>query len=72
MPKKEYRHTEYARAAKKRSKEKVLRVRFELNVSQTEMARELDPEAYGATSIHTLAKKIFLEHFENNKKEEIG
>jgi len=62
MPKKEYRHTDYAKRAKKKAKRKVLRVTFELNLVQTELANELDPEAYGATSVHTLAKKLFLQH----------
>jgi len=66
MPRKEYRHTEYAKRAKKRAKSKVLRLTFELNLAQTELAKELDPEIHGATSLHTLAKKLFLEHMEKN------
>jgi len=64
MPRKEYRHTEYARIARKRSKAKVLRISFELNLSQTGLAKRLDPEEHGATSIHTLAKKVFLQHLD--------
>ena len=66
MPKKEYRHTDYAKRAKKKRKAKILRLSFELNLSQTELAKELDPEAYGATSVHTLVKKLFLEYMEKN------
>jgi len=62
MPKKQYRHTDYAKRAKKKAKSKVLRLTFELNVAQSELAKELDPEVYGATSLHTLAKKLFLQH----------
>jgi len=69
MPKKEYRHTDYAKRAKKKAKEKVLRVSFELNIAQTEMAKELDPETHGATSVHTLAKKLFLEHLDEGDLE---
>jgi len=64
MPKKEYRQTEYAKLAKKRAKSKVMQVRFELNIPQTEKAEQINPEVYGVTSIHTLAKKLFLEHME--------
>jgi len=66
MPKKQYRHTDYAKRAKKKRKAKILRLSFELNLSQTEMAKELDLEACGATSVHTLAKKLFLEQMEEN------
>jgi len=67
MPKKEYRQTEYAKLAKKKAKSKVIQVRFELNIPQTKKAEQLDLESYGVTSIHTLAKKLFLEHM--NKKQ---
>jgi len=66
MPKKEYRHTDYAIRAKKKAKRKILRVTFELNLAQTELAKELDTEAYGATSVHTLAKKLFLQHMDES------
>jgi len=69
MPKKEYRHTDYAKRAKKKAKKKILRVSFELNLPQTEMAKELDTEAHGATSVHTLAKKLFLQHLEESDAE---
>ena len=64
MPNKQYRQTDYAKRAKKKAKAKVLRIAFELNLAQTELAKEIDPENFGATSIHTLAKKWFLEHME--------
>jgi len=67
MPKKEYRHAEYAKRAKKKAKSKVMRVSFELNLSQTEMAKELDPEVHGVSSVHTLAKKLFLEHLKEEE-----
>jgi len=74
MPKKEYRHTEYAKAAKKRARAKLVRVGFELNTPQTAMAKNFDPTAHGATSLHTLAKKLFLayleEHSVDNPQEE--
>jgi len=62
MPKKEYRHTDYAKRAKKKARRRVLRITFELNLSQTEIAKGLNPGSHGATSINTLAKKLFLEH----------
>ena len=66
MPLKKYRDTDYARAAKRRAKKKVLQVTFELNMAQSEMAKKLDPEDYDATSIHTLAKKLFLDYLEES------
>jgi len=66
MPKKQYRQTEYAKRAKKKAKSKVLRLTFELNLAQSELAKELDPEVHGATSLHTLAKKLFLQHMEES------
>lgn len=66
MPKKEYRHTEYAKAAKRRARAKLVRVGFELNIPQTEMAKNFDPTAHGATSLHTLAKKLFLAYLEEH------
>jgi len=66
MPQKKYRHTEYVKRAKERRRAKVLRLSFELNLAQTELAKELDPEVYGATSLNTLAKKLFLEHMEQS------
>jgi len=56
--------TEQRKVSRKRAK--VLRPTFELNLVQTEMAKALDPEAYGATSLNTLAKKLFLEYMEEN------
>jgi len=64
MPKKEYRHTDYAKRARKKAKTKVLRLTFELNLAQTELAKELDPGQYGVASLNILAKKLFLEHME--------
>ena len=64
MPKKQYRHTDYAQRAKKKAKSKVIRVAFELNIPQTKQAREIDPLEHGAKSVHTLAKKLFLEYME--------
>ena len=66
MPKKQYRHTEYAKAAKKRMKKKILQIRFELNLTQTEMAKELDLGAHEVESINRLAKKLFLECLEKS------
>ncbi|MCL1989298.1 MAG: hypothetical protein FWG67_00245 [Defluviitaleaceae bacterium] len=70
MPKKEYRHTEYAKAAKKRARAKIVRVGFELNIPQTEMAKKFDVEAHGATSIHTLAKKLLLAYLEEHRTDQ--
>jgi len=69
MPKKQYRHTEYAKAAKKRARAKLCRVGFELNVPQTEMAKKFNVEAHGATSLHTLAKKLLLQYLEEHKND---
>jgi len=66
MPKKQYRQTDYAKRARKKRKAKILKLSFQLNLSQTEMAKELDLEAHGVTSFHTLAKKLFLEQMEEN------
>jgi len=59
-------HTKPSAAAKSRVRSKTLRPTFELNIPQTEMAKTLVPEAYGATSLNTLAKKLFLEFIEKN------
>ena len=66
MPKKQYRHTEYAKAAKRRARAKLIRVGFELNMPQTAMAKNFDPTAHGATSLHTLAKKLLLAYMEEH------
>lgn len=66
MPKKQYRHTEYAKAAKKRARAKLVRVGFELNMPQTAMAKNFDPTLHGATSLHTLAKKLLLAYMEEH------
>jgi len=64
MPKKEYRQTSYAKAAKKRRREKVIRIRFTLNTAQIESAKELDLACYRVESIHQLAKKLFVDYLE--------
>jgi len=66
MPKKEYRHTDYAIRAKRKAKRKILRVTFELNLAQTELAKELNPEDYGVASLNILAKKLFVKHLEKS------
>ena len=66
MPKKQYRHTEYAKAAKKRARAKLCRVGFELNMPQTEMARNFDVEAHGASSLHILSKRLLLAYLEEH------
>jgi len=66
MPKKEYRHTDYAIRAKRKAKRKILRVTFELNLAQTELAKELNPEDYGVASLNILAKKLFLQHMDKS------
>lgn len=66
MPKKEYRHTDYAIRAKKRARRKVQRIAFELNVPQTERLKHLDLEKHDTQSVHTLAKKLFLQFLDDN------
>jgi len=72
MPKKQYRHTSYAKAAKRRRKEKVMQVKFGLNISQTELARKLDLERYDVESANQLAKKLFLECLEKSMADHQG
>jgi len=62
MPKQEHGKAENSKVAKK-----TLRPTFELNLTQTEMAKELDLEARGVASLNILAKKLFLEHMEASK-----
>jgi len=66
MPKKEYRHTPYAKAAKKRGRAKVTRIRFSLNATQSESAKELDLECHNVETIHQLAKKLFVDYLKNS------
>lgn len=50
-----------------RGRAKILRPAFELNLIQTEMAKRIDLEAHGVTSLNILAKKLFLEYMEENR-----
>jgi len=51
---------------KKQGKVKAMQVRFELNISQTELAKKLDLEHYDVASVNRLAKKLFLECLEKS------
>jgi len=65
MPEQEHHKAENNKVV--RGKTKVLRPTFELNLAQTAMAKEIDLEAHGVTSLNILAKKLFLEHMEARK-----
>jgi len=49
-------------------KKKNIRVHFELNIPQTEAAKAVDVEAHGVASINILAKRLFLEHMEKDRR----
>jgi len=53
------------KAARKRAE--VLRPTFELNLAQAELAKQIDLEAHGVTTLNALAKKLFLQYMEANR-----
>jgi len=67
MPEQEDRKVENSRVRAARRRAKVIRPTFELNLVQTEMAKQIDLEAHGVKSLNILAKKLFLEHMEASK-----